>query len=339
MILAASVAGAYFILKSDAPEATARPVHAAAAQAAEPTAGVISAAGRVEPVSEELKIGSELDGKLKSVAVEEGDRVRRGQVLAVLENADYAARVETARAAVAEAEAVLLRVVNGSRTEERREAKAAIKEAEAVLDVAKAERARREMLLDRGAISRTEFDVFDREYRVAKAKLEAVTERAAFVDAEARADDRARAEAAVETAKARLREAEALLAKTVIRSPIDGVVLRRYRKTGESVSADGANPIVSLGDLKTLRIRVDVDESDVAHLRLGQKAWATADAYGGQRFTGRVVQIGEILGRKNIRTDEPTERVDTKILETLVELDPGQRLPVGLRVDTFIETR
>jgi len=47
--------------------------------------------------------------------------------------------------------------------------------------------------------------------------------------------------------------------------------------------------------------------------------------------------VGRILGRKNVRTDEPSERVDTKILETLVELDPGQQLPLGLRVDSFVE--
>jgi hypothetical protein len=51
---------------------------------------------------------------------------------------------------------------------------------------------------------------------------------------------------------------------------------------------------------------------------------------------GRVIRIGGMLGRKNVRTDEPSERVDTKILETLVELDAGTSLPIGLRVDAFI---
>jgi ABC exporter DevB family membrane fusion protein len=333
--LAATAAAGYFVMNNK----PAGLKHDAIVQAASPDKRLISAAGRVEPVSEEIKIGSEIDGKLRQVLVAEGDRVRRGQVVAVLENGDFAARVELAKAAIAENEAALLRVVNGSRKEERGEARAAIKEAEAVLDVAKGERARREMLLERGAISRTEFDTFDREYRVAKARLEAVTERYSFVNAEAREDDRLRAEAAVASAKARLREAEALLAKTIIRSPIDGVVLRKYRKNGESVSAEGNNPIVSLGDTNRLRLRVDVDETDVANLAIGQKAYATADAYCDKKFTGKVVQIGQILGRKNVRTDEPTERVDTKILETLVELDPGQSVPVGLRMDVFLTRR
>ena len=83
---------------------------------------------------------------------------------------------------------------------------------------------------------------------------------------------------------------------------------------------------------------MDVDEADVARVRIGQQAYVKAEAYGDKQFTGRVVRIGQLLGRKNIRTDEPTERVDTKILETLVKLDAGQRLPAGLRVDAYIQT-
>jgi HlyD family secretion protein len=245
--------------------------------------------------------------------------------------------VDLARAVLAERQAALERLVNGARRQERSEALANVGEAEVLLDHARAERDRRRTLLDRGAISRTEFDGVERELRVAQARLEAVRQRHALVDADARDDERLRAEAEVRHAAAQIREAEALLAKTYIRSPLDGVVLRRYLKTGESVSANGNNPIVALGDTARLRVRVDVDETDVARLRVGQKAWVTAAAYGDRRFTGQVVRIGQALGRKNVRTDEPTERVDTKILETLVELDAGQTLPIGLRVDSYIQ--
>jgi HlyD family secretion protein len=74
-----------------------------------------------------------------------------------------------------------------------------------------------------------------------------------------------------------------------------------------------------------------VEESDVAKLCVGQPAFVTAEAYGKQKFD--VIRVGRILGKKNVRTDEPSERADTKILETLVELDPGQTLPLDLRVD------
>lgn len=303
------------------------------------SAGLIVAAGRVEPLSEEIKIGSELDGKLHAVLVEEGQSIRKGQVLATLENGDYAARIDLAAAKVRELEAALLRVNNGSRTEERREANASVREAEAVLANAKAELDRRSQLLTRGAIARTEYDVAEREYRVAQARVDAQTERQALVHDASRIEDRQRAAAEVERAKAQLAEANALYGKTVIRSPIDGVVLRKKLRTGESVSGKGDTPIVTLGDVHRLRIRVDVDESDVARLSLGQVAWVTAPAYADRKFTGKVVEIGQILGRKNVRTEEPTERVDTKILETLVELDPGQKIPVGLRVDAFIQAK
>lgn len=85
-----------------------------------------------------------------------------------------------------------------------------------------------------------------------------------------------------------------------------------------------------------VHVRVDVDETDVSKVNVGQRVDVTADAYGKQKFWGHVVRVGQQLGPKNVRTDDPTKRVDTKILETLVELDPGSHLPDGLRVDAFI---
>jgi hypothetical protein len=87
-----------------------------------------------------------------------------------------------------------------------------------------------------------------------------------------------------------------------------------------------------------LRVRVDVDETDVARPKAGDRAYFTAQAFGDQKFWGRVVRVGRLLGRKNVETNEPTEKLDTKILETLVELDGHPPLPAGLRVDSFIVT-
>ena len=309
----------------------------APAQAAR--SSTVVAPGRVEPLSEEIKIGSQLDGKLAEVSVEEGQTVRRGQVIAVLVNGDYRARLELAEATVAEKEAALERLNNGSRREERNESAAEVREAEAVLENARAERERRAKLLDAKVIARAEFETADRELKVAEARLAAARERNELVDNQTRVEDRDRAAAELAEARAQVSEARALLDKTVIRSPIDGVILRKKLHAGESVSGKGDTPIVTLGDCSRLRVRADIDETDVARIRDGQPAWVIAEAFGERRFTGRVVRVGQILGRKNVRTDEPTERVDTKILETLIELDPGQQLPSGLRVDTFIETK
>ena len=299
---------------------------------------LIAAAGRVEPGSEDIKLASELNGKLKTMLVEEGDHVQRGQVMAELENSDYRAQVEAAQAEVRQREAELRKVVNGARTQERREALSTVAEAQAVMNNAQADMERRQKLFAAGVISREEADRYVKEYEVAKARYDEMSQHHDLVAADAREEDRAMAEANLNLARARLDEARAVLDKTYLKAPIDGTVLRKFHRAGESVSNSATNPdpIFTVGDKRALRVRIDVDEADVSKLTLGQAAYVTADAYGSARFAGRVVRIGQELGRKNVRTDEPTERVDNKILETLVELDNGVELPVGLRVNAYI---
>ena len=307
-------------------------------QTAVQTEFLIAAAGRVEPSSEDIKLASQLNGKLKSILAEEGDKVKAGQLLAELENSDYRAQVESAAAEVQQKEAELRKVINGARAQERREALSTVEEARAVMNNARSEMERRQKLFAAGVISREEADRYAKEYQVAKARYDEMSQHHALVAADAREEDRAMAGANLQLAKARLDEARAVLEKTCIRAPIDGTVLRKHHRAGESVSnsSTSPDPIFTMGDKRALRVRVDVDEADVSKLTLGQAAYVTADAYGTRRFPGHVVRIGQELGRKNVRTDEPTERVDTKILETLVELDNGIDLPVGLRVNAFI---
>ena len=298
---------------------------------------LIAAPGRVEPVSEEIRVSSEIGGKLRRVPVEEGDSVRKGQVVAVLENDDYRAQVASAVARVAERQAALRRTINGARDQERREAWEAVEEARAVLENARAEAERRVSLYEKGVIAREESDRAKREQKVAEARYERELQRHRIVDDQTREEDIAKAKAEVALAEAELDEARARLEKSFVKSPIDGTVLRKHLKEGESVSDMRDTPIVTIADTSVLRVRVDVDETDVSKLRIDQRAYVVADAYGEKKFWGRVVRIGQMLGKKNIRTDEPTERVDTKILETLVELDTSSDLPTGLRVDAFIE--
>lgn len=301
-------------------------------------ATLIAGPGRVEPSSEDIKIGSELSGRLKSVDVEEGDTVRRGQVLAVLENADYRAQVDSAQANLQAKAATLRKVINGARRQERDEAWSSVREAEAVMKNAQSELEHRQKLFAAGVISREELDRASREYDVAKAKYEAAIEQHSLVDDHAREEDQSLAEADVQLAKSQVAEAVARYEKTFIKSPIDGTLIRKHHRSGESVSNSSTvpDPVLTVGDNRVLRVRVDVDEADVSRVHPGQKAYVTADAFGEQKFWGRVVRVGEQLGPKNVRTDEPTERVDRKILETLVELDSGAHLPDGLRVDAFV---
>ena len=270
--------------------------------------------------------------------MKEGQKISWGQVLEGLENDDYHAQVESAKASVPAKDATLRKVINGARRQERAEAWSSVREAEVVMNNAKSELDRHgRKLFAAGVISREEMEHYAREADVAQAKYQAAVEQHSLIDDHAREEDRSMAEADLRLAKAQLQEAQAKYEKTFIKSPLDGTVLRKHHRSGESVSnsATTPDPVLTLGDNRVLRVRVDVDETDVSRVRLGQKAYVTADAYGKQQFWGRVVQVGEQLGPENIRTDEPTERVDKKILETLVELDPGTKLPRRLASGRF----
>ena len=338
VLIGAVVLSASLIYARSHSEAVERQAAAVSRQSAGPE--LVAGPGRVEPLSEDIKLGSELSGKLKAVYVEEGDAIHRGQVLAELENDDYRAQVGSAEAEVVAKEATLRKVLNGARNQERQEAFSSVRATEAVMNNARSEMERRQKLFAAGVISREEAEHFAREYDVARANYQQATEHHSLVDDQAREEDRAFAEAGLQLARAQLEEARAKYAKTLIRSPIDGTVLRKHHRNGESVSnsSTAPDPILTIGDQKVLRVRVDVDETEISKIQVGQKAYVTADAYGKRKFWGRVVRVGQQLGPKNVHTDEPTEKVDTKILETLVELEPGARLPVGLRVDAFLLT-
>jgi HlyD family secretion protein len=301
------------------------------------TGQFIAAQGRIEPVSEEIKVSSAIGGRLSKVRVEEGDVVEKGQVMAVLENDHLQARIGIAEAEVKAKRAELERLLNGARLEERREMAALAQEANEMVALAQAVRERRIMLSKSGAISREEIDRAEREHAAAQARSKAAHERLKLVNARARAEDVELAKANLELAQARLEEARAMYEKSFVRAPITGYILRKYKRPGETIKELSETPIISLGDTSVLRVRAEVDERDVAFLKVGLSAYVKADAYGAAKFKGHVVFIGQVLGRKNVHTDDPAERIDTKVLETLIELEPGSPLIPGLRVDTFIE--
>ena len=144
------------------------------------------------------------------------------------------------------------------------------------------------------------------------------------------------AQAQVTEAESQLAVARTTFEKTRIRSPIDGMVIYRFREPGESVFPNVPAPILSIGNRDVLRVRADVDELDFGKVRVGQRAFATCDAFGGRRFYGKVVEIAQTLGRKNFRTDRPTEKADTKILEVVLLMDSPDRLVVGQRVMGYL---
>jgi len=145
------------------------------------------------------------------------------------------------------------------------------------------------------------------------------------------------AQAQIGQARAQIKLAEANLKKTILKAPVDGVIVWQYLHTGENVIALSPTPVVALADCQNLRVRADIDEADFPKVHKGQRVKISADAYPGQYFIGEVDTICASAGAKNFTTGEAKERRDVKIVETLVKLQPPCPLKLGLRVTGYFE--
>ncbi|UZP67537.1 efflux RND transporter periplasmic adaptor subunit [Desulfovibrio mangrovi] len=312
------------------------PVTPAAQHIAVADNSFIVASGVVEPVSEELELSFELSGLIEEVLVSEGESVKAGQLLARLKQDSYLAKVENARAENSISETEYRKQISGGRQQERNEAWAAVKQAKMIMEQNLREAKSRDALQKNDHIATEEVYRAWKEYYVAKEAHKEAQARFELADRPFRSEDIKKAAFSVNASKARLHEAEAELAKTRLTAPIAGTVLRLLRQGGEAVSILFDSPVIALGDISTLNIRAEVDEKDIGHLRVGLPAYATATAFGEQRFPGRITRISQIMGRKKIFSGDPAETMDRKVLEIIVTLDAPGPLVSGLRMDVFI---
>ncbi len=301
-----------------------------------PSRYAVAAPGLVEPAGEEHLVASQVIGVIKEMRVEENDTVEANQIIAVVENSEQAARLASARAELALRKAGLDKALNGARPEELRQARAALAEMQANLDLARRDYGRKQPLAQSGTASEAALDLALSSLNASEARKATAAERLALLEAGTRAEDLAAARAQVASAEADVALAESLLDKTLIRSPVAGTILRRLRVAGEAVTNVDPTQIAIVGDLKKLRVRAEVDETDVARVTAGQRVEITADAYPDRRFGGTVFRVSQRFGAKAVSTGLPAEKVDMKVLQVLIDLDPDVKLPVGLRVDAFV---
>ena len=217
----------------------------------------VSATGNLEPVNE-VQVGSEVSGTIRSVNVDYNDQVKAGQVLAELDTTKLNAQVLQYKAALASAQANLLD-----------------KQAKVFEAKNKLERLRKTWELSKGrAPSEQDIEAAEAALKSAEAQ-EAVT----------RAD--------IEKSRAILEAAQSDLGKAVIRSPIDGVVMTRSIDVGQTVTANYQTPefFTLAEDLKKMRLVVDVDEADVGQVKEGQTATFTVDAYPDRSFPAVITQV------------------------------------------------
>ena len=241
-------------------------------------------------MNEEREVAAEATGILKEMHVDENDEVAAGEIIAVVNNAEQAARLESARAELALRQAELDRTINGARPEQRREARAALSEAQAALDFSRREYDRRLPLVKSGVSPKAALDKAVSDLNVAKARAQEAAEKLAAIEAGSRKEDLAAAKAQVSLARANVTLASAFSEKTRW-DPISGIVLRRMRLPGKSVSATPPTPIAIVGNVNGLQVRAEVDETDAARVKVGQRVEVLADAFPGKKFGGTVYRV------------------------------------------------
>lgn len=137
-----------------------------------------------------------------------------------------------------------------------------------------------------------------------------------------------------ETAQADVRRLEALLGKTVLRAPINGVVTQRHVQPGESVKEQA--PVVTIADLKRMRIEAEVDEFDAGRVALGAEVRVKAEGYDGQEWRGVVEEIPDSVVARRLKPEDPGRPSDTRVLMVKVALRESTPLKLGQRVEVEI---
>jgi HlyD family secretion protein len=293
----------------------------------------VAATARVEGATEAVDVGAGVDGVIAELRVREGDVVHRCDVLVVIDHRELLADLNGAEAAAEAARQARLRVLRGSRVEERERADADVAEAEAVVRQAESQHRRTAELFAEGVVSAAERDEVRRTLDVSRARLDALRKGAELVKAPPLPEEVAKADAEVRSAEQRIRSIQQMLDKSMVRAPLDGTVLRTMLRPGETFSVMVPQPILRLADTSRLRVRAEVDERDVARVFPGQRVVVRGDVWPGRGVPGRVSRIGSQMGRKTVRSGDPAEKRDRDVLEVVVDLDAEDaRLVIGLRV-------
>lgn len=264
----------------------------------------VSASGTVNAVVT-VQVGSQVSGQIRKLLADFNSEVRAGQVIARLDPATFEARLAQTQAELALAHAnVKLK-------------QAAVERVQAMLAEAGRDLERKRSLRQRGAVAASQLDQAKALYDQTRAQL-------------------SMAEAETETATAQVRQQEAAveqsridLERTIIRSPVDGVIISRNVDVGQTVAASLQAPILFLiaQDLRNIQVEVRVDEADIGRLQVGQEASFTVDSFPNRVFQGRVEQIRKApLVVQNVVTY--TVLVSDK--------NPDQRLLPGLTADVRI---
>lgn len=297
-----------------------------------PEEGGIAVSGNVEVT--EVNMGFKSSGRVVELLAEEGQKVKKGDRLAVLDSAELESQVAQSRAALNEAATKLQELRAGSRPQEIAQAQASVASAEAELIKAKKDYERDEFLYKNGAVSAQQWDASKKVYETAVSQHRKSLESLSLVKEGPRREEIRVAEDRMRQAEAALRASEERLKDTIISAPVSGVVLRKNIELGETVAP--GTPVYTIGDLENPWIKVYVREPDLGRVKLGQKAEITTDSYPGKIYEGVISFISSEaeFTPKNVQTPEERVKlvfgVKASVKNVNNELKPG--MPADVRI-------
>jgi len=296
---------------------------------------VVSGTGQIKPKTY-VNVGATSFGRITHLEVKEGEHVKKGQVLARVENVQPEANVAAQQAMISSSKTDVASFIAAEAT-----AKANVEHAKADLEQKRLDYQRAQGLLQGGIMAKQDFDAKKAAYDLAVATL-AQTE-AAVVQAKAQTES---AKAKVTNNQATLRSNVDALDKTVSVAPFDGIVTNLPVRQGETVvvgiqNAEGST-LMTLADMSVITAEVKVDETDIVNIQIGQPADVTVDALPGRVFKGHVTLVGDqaILRSTGIATSQSTTGTEeAKDFKVVVTLDtPNNELRPGLSTTAKITT-
>jgi HlyD family secretion protein len=272
-----------------------------AAPAAEPPKGEIAleSKGYIVP-AHQILVSPKVSGMIMSLDVEEGKRVAKGDVLAVLETTDYEADVERAKATVRLQQEKLRELENGNRPEEIKQAEAELGEAEATLAQLTAEFKRSTDLRKNNSITAQQYELAESQYKAMQQKVQRLTQALALMRLGERVERIEVAKAELAQAQADLVKAQWRLGNCTIRAPISGTILKKNAEEGNIVNPiafNGSFSLCEMADLSDLEVDLNIQERDISAIQVGQKCRVRAEAWPNRVYEGVVDRLMPIADR------------------------------------------
>jgi HlyD family secretion protein len=334
--LAGLLLAIFVVLQGSKPVPAAQPV---TQPAPAPYQSYVAGAGLVEAATENIAIGTGVGGTVTEVFVKVGDKVNKGDPLFRVRDKTLRAELVSQQAALRTAQAQLDKLKAYVRKEDVEASRARLAEAQAMAADAKNALELYESVPDKRAIVREELASRRFAAQAAQAKVDAAQAELARLEAGPWQPDIEVAEAQVQVAAAQVAVTEAELDRHTIKAPTAGTILQVKIRPGEYAMAGvPQTPLMVLGDIETLHVRVDVDENDAWRLSGGAPATAYVRGNRDLHTPLKFVRVEPYVIPKKSLTGESTERVDTRVLQALYSFDRGA-LPVyvGQQMDVFIE--